>query len=738
MASLLVDFWQLLKRYGKRLIRPIIVAAVLFLIVAAVFVRFSESPRFCYSCHIMRPYYKAWEESSHNEVNCLECHYPPTVGGHIKSKFVAISQVVQYFTGSYGTRFWAEIDDEACLQMGCHDTRLLAGEVTYKENISFDHAFHLGDMRRGKRLRCTSCHSQMVIGNHIEVTESVCYTCHFKEATLGKGTADCLTCHGPPEEPVVYKGVTFDHEEYLRREVPCVQCHIHTVRGDGAVPEARCYSCHADRSQMKTGDPVRLHRDHVTNHKVECFECHLEIRHGKLEVSSLLAPNCAGCHGNLHSLQEGMYLGTGGLDTPSVPSAMFGADVSCVACHTGAEHGLPTGAFPRATSESCVACHGVVYKRVFERWQTETRKTYERARALVNAAKAAVYATGSRDPSRASARTLIAQAEKNLDLVAADGSYGAHNIIYANALLETAALKADKAAKKVGRGLFFEPDRFKVPAAEDTCAWRCHFGVERRPLTVGGKTFDHGTHMSGGKNKCTSCHDAERHGFTLPTAYNCAACHHVKGEAECSSCHGDVSGLAVSYKGRPFDHGTHGARPGTTCRTCHPAESPSVIRADCSSCHHKEEEKNCASCHATQAKMVVGFGAARGKGKPSPMAKLGCEACHGQPPVRPGAASCTKCHPAGYANIFKVWGKTSQENYRKLSIKVKEAGGRRAALEGVTVDGRSGAAIYEEAAADLGWAGADGSWGAHNYGYVNDVLRKDAEALEQALAEIPD
>jgi nitrate/TMAO reductase-like tetraheme cytochrome c subunit len=716
MASLLVDSWQLLKRYGKRFIRPVIVAAILFLIVAAAFVRFSESPRFCYVCHIMRPYYRAWEESSHNNVNCLECHYPPTVGGHVRSKFVAISQVVQYFTGSYGTRFWAEIDDDACLQTGCHDTRLLTGEVTFKEDISFDHAFHLGDMRRGKKLRCTSCHSQMVIGSHIDVTESVCYICHFKDATLGKGTADCLTCHGPPEEPVVYKGVTFDHKEYLQREVPCTQCHIHTVQGDGTVPEARCYSCHADRSQKMTGDPVKLHRDHVTNHKVECFECHLEIRHGKLEVKSLLAPYCAGCHGNLHSLQEGMYLGTGGLDTPSVPSAMFGADVSCVACHKGAEHGrLTTGAFPRATAESCVSCHGVVYKRVFERWQKETRK-----------------------PSRASARTLIAQAEKNLDLVAADGSYGAHNIIYTNALLETAALKADKAAKKVGRRLSFEPDRFKVPTQEDTCAWRCHFGVERRTLAVAGKTFDHGMHMSGGKNKCTSCHDAERHGFTLATAYNCAACHHVKGEAECSSCHGDVSGLAVSYKGRPFDHGAHGARPETTCLTCHPAESPSVVRADCSSCHHKEEEKNCASCHATQAKMLAGFGAARGKGKPSPMAKLGCKACHGQPPVRPGAASCTKCHPAGYANIFEVWGKTSQENYRKLSIEVKEARGRRAALEGVTVDGRSGAAIYEEAAADLKWAGADGSWGGHNYGYVNEVLKKDAAALEQALAEIPD
>lgn len=742
MASLLVDFWQLLKRYGKRLIRPVVVAAILFLILAAAFVRFSESPRFCYICHIMRPYYKAWEESSHSDVNCLECHYPPTVGGHLKSKFVAISQVVQYFTGSYGTRFWAEIEDDACLQTGCHDTRLLSGEVTFKENIAFDHAFHLGTLRRGKKLRCTSCHSQMVVGNHIEVTESVCYTCHFKDATLGTGTADCLTCHGPPKEPVVFEGVTFDHDEYLKREVPCTQCHTHVVQGDGAVPESRCYSCHPDRSNM-TNEPFQLHLYHVTNNKVECSECHLEIQHGKLEVSSALAPNCAGCHGDSHSLQQGMYLGTGGLDTPNVPSAMFGAAVACNACHEAPAHGISGGAagngmFPRATGESCASCHGVVYKRMLERWQKETRKTYERARALVNSAKAAVYATGPRDPSRASARTLIAQAEKNLDLVAADGSYGAHNIIYTNALLETAALKADKAAKKVGRGLSYEPNRFAVPAQEDTCAWRCHFGIERNLITVRGKTFDHGKHVVDAGKKCADCHDAERHGLTLSAAYNCAACHHVTGKVDCASCHGDVSGKTVTYQGRSFDHASHIPRVKGNCARCHPATSPSQVQADCSSCHHEGKSKNCAMCHSTQAMMLVGAGAPGGKGKPAAMAKLGCKACHGEPPVRPDAGACAKCHPGGYANILKSWRKSSQDNYGKLSQRLKEARDLGTALAGVTVDGRSGAAIYEEAAADLRWAGADGSWGAHNSAYVNEILKKDAEALEQALAEIPD
>jgi hypothetical protein len=120
------------------------------------------------------------------------------------------------------------------------------------------------------------------------------------------------------------------------------------------------------------------------------------------------------------------------------------------------------------------------------------------------------------------------------------------------------------------------------------------------------------------------------------------------------------------------------------------------------------------------------------------MAKLGCKACHGQPPVRPGAASCTKCHPAGYTNIFKVWGKTSHENYRKLSIKIEEARRHRAALAAVTVDGRTGKEILEQAEADLSWAGADGSWGAHNNTYLNQILANDAEAIDRVLAEAAD
>ncbi len=38
---------------------------------------FSEDPRACVNCHIMRPQYDSWQKSSHHNVaGCVECHLP--------------------------------------------------------------------------------------------------------------------------------------------------------------------------------------------------------------------------------------------------------------------------------------------------------------------------------------------------------------------------------------------------------------------------------------------------------------------------------------------------------------------------------------------------------------------------------------------------------------------------------------------------------------------------------------
>jgi hypothetical protein len=276
-----------------------------------------------------------------------------------------------------------------------------------------------------------------------------------------------------------------------------------------------------------------------------------------------------------------------------------------------------------------------------------------------------------------------------------------------------------------------------VPKESDTCAWRCHFGLERKTIAVNGKAFDHGAHIATGKTECVTCHDLEKHGATFTSSYNCAACHHAgAGKTDCAQCHGDAAGLVVNYNGRRFDHGAHLKEAGVACATCHPPERPSVVAGDCNGCHHKPGPKACADCHGVAAAMRAGTGAPGGAGKPGPMPGVTCVQCHNQPPKRPADGGCAACHPAGYAAIYKTWRKSTTDSYRALSIKLEEAAKYGGALAGVVVDGETGAAVYTRAAADLAWAAEDNSWGAHNAGYATAILGADADKLERVLAGV--
>ena len=79
----------------------------------------------------MVPYYESWQKSSHNQVACVKCHFPPGFGGEVRGKLMGLVQVIKYFTNSAGPKPTAEIPDESCLRSGCHETRLLSGQVDF-------------------------------------------------------------------------------------------------------------------------------------------------------------------------------------------------------------------------------------------------------------------------------------------------------------------------------------------------------------------------------------------------------------------------------------------------------------------------------------------------------------------------------------------------------------------------------------------------------------------------------
>ncbi|HIE26341.1 TPA: hypothetical protein EYP66_03555, partial [Candidatus Poribacteria bacterium] len=202
------------KLWLKRFIKSGLIAIPVFIISVFGVVEYTSRPEFCKSCHFMEEYYNSWQDSKHGKegISCLECHYPPGLEATVVSKTRSISQVVSYFTQTQG-KPWAEIEDRSCLRTGCHNKQLIEGDELFTGKnprviVSFNHRAHLTQLRRGKQLRCVGCHSQIVQGKHITVTESSCFLCHFKDVPEETKTiSDCLLCHGAPMETIEVEGI---------------------------------------------------------------------------------------------------------------------------------------------------------------------------------------------------------------------------------------------------------------------------------------------------------------------------------------------------------------------------------------------------------------------------------------------------------------------------------------------------------------------------------------------------
>jgi len=413
---------------------------------------YSMQPEFCRSCHIMEPYYQAWHSSTHRDVPCQDCHFEPGWRNTLKGKYQASAQVAKYVTRTYGTKPHAEINDASCLRMGCHEKRVLEGKAAWLVTatdgepleLAFDHKPHLGELRRGKRLRCVSCHSQIVQGEHLTVTTDTCFICHFKGLQHGRDNevlAGCRSCHDAPQQVIEMELGLFDHEEYIAREVACENCHSDSIRGDGDVPEQVCGSCHNKEEHLERYEETEfLHEYHVTNHKVECTQCHIQIIHQLGAASHAQPGSCATCHGGTHGGPAGLYYGIGGRGVPNMPSPMSRAEVDCIACHRHAQLpdpiALVVGQTFTAVSESCVYCHGTKYEGSLDEWREKiTKAEAECDEICVQVALAFKDADLSRE-ARVRADILLGDAGHNMRLVKL--GHGVHNVNYATALLNAA------------------------------------------------------------------------------------------------------------------------------------------------------------------------------------------------------------------------------------------------------------------------------------------------------------
>lgn len=612
----------------KRLVFALLLTLVILVGLMAVTLEVTSTPKFCNTCHNMKPYYSSWQKSTHSHVTCTDCHFPPGIQNKLKGKFTALSMLVNYFTGVYKrNKPWAEISDESCMRSGCHVTRTLTGKVNYKKNISFDHAHHLKDLRRGKKLRCTSCHSQIVQGRHMSVTEGTCFLCHFKGTEI-TGTVDqCIKCHVPP---VAKEGdetaVPYDHKMVMERNIGCGKCHGTMVVGDGTVPKIRCSGCHADVKKIASYDDTELmHQKHITDHKIECEQCHTEIQHKSVARTEFVKPDCHACHPDFHNAQLFLFTGKGGKGLPDHPSPMYMGGLNCQACHLyhePADGFRVKGDIVRASAESCEPCHGKGYSKILENWKSQTNRKISQLSNVLGAARRIVENKSSHN-GYLDATQKLSDAEYNFKLVKHGNSI--HNISFANRLLEKANQSAKESLRDVGSSQklpYFEVEAGIVPGE---CS-NCHVGFERKTLDVFDWKFSHLVHIQKQKLSCNRCHSNER-----------------------------VHGQLI------------------------------IGKQDCMSCHHKEDTKgkhpDCKTCHEIQDSVYFSKLAFSTYKLPNVMAAdVACLDCHtdeNDQLHRPGKTVCSNCHEKDYEEMFDQWETTSLELLNELKRIVKNKGLRK-------------------------------------------------------------
>jgi hypothetical protein len=433
------------------------------------------------------------------------------------------------------------------------------------------------------------------------VTESTCFLCHFKGMVHGRTEnplAGCPSCHEAPSASIQVGGVTFSHDEFIgKRHVPCQNCHLDAISGDGRAPKERCTMCHNDPAKLVIpADLDSLHDNHVTIHDVECSRCHEEIVHAVRTTLAPLEYGCDVCHEGKHKAQKQMFMGTGGKDFPAVPSHMFETQLDCTACHTeplvSAEKAGLSGQTFTASQKACVKCHGQAYSGLVSTWKNAFAKMTGELEPKLAAVTAAARKSPAVRAQTAYADSLLSDARYNLEFVKV--GRGVHNVFYAAGLLRTANRNLDGAMKSLGEKPLLLSKHSYVGG--DYCAVLCHASVGvKMPETVQafGKTLPHRKHFYQYDVSCTECHSAESHKEISLTPQGCGQCHHGPRNVACEKCH--------STQARLYD-GTFGA-------TLSVETQPSLMygSVDCKGCHTevtagKASEvvaKACNTCHET-------------------------------------------------------------------------------------------------------------------------------------------
>lgn len=590
------------KRGGKplRILKYSSTVILLLVILTAGAAEYTSRPSFCPTCHYMESFYQSWRTSAHNKVDCVECHFEPGIAGTIKGKLNGLVQIVSYISLTYKNRKpWAEIPDNTCARSGCHEKQAIQDTLYDFKGISFSHKNHLQELRRGKTLKCISCHSQIVQGTHIEVTVATCFNCHFKKSDDPEHKydklSDCKTCHKwenkTKEQMASYR---YDHTNVVQLKMSCTGCHTNVIAGNGEVGKERCFQCHFENDRLDKYDDIEfMHKTHITKHSVKCFVCHTPIQHKVQKIDPKSPPDCMSCHENAHSNQVSLFTGENGFQVEKSPSIMFLNGINCRGCHVFHEVSQREIKTFKAGESSCEKCHGKGYDNLVKQWKTATVSSLAKIYSIYKVASSVIAKSSSE--KKPEAQTILEEAYHNIRIVEVGKSV--HNITFADKLLVASYNLMKKALSVIGSSSGLPVFQSSADFVPNEC-YNCHSGIQEISVKKFDMKFSHNLHIATKRIACVKCHSNQnKHGELIVTKDGCNSCHHAKvnTDEECGKCHqfqNQVFSGTYMNKNQP-DYMKAG---GVRCIDCH-SDGMKIV---------KPETKICLKCHDDSYRQMAG------------------------------------------------------------------------------------------------------------------------------------
>jgi len=260
-----------------------------------------DQPEFCGSCHMMKRYYDSWKISKHGEegIGCTVCHYAPKTENGVETNISRFEDIITYLSSEgKDIRMPTKVSDNSCMTSDCHPKEnFLNKKIKFTEKVPFIHITHEEKTIEGQKLHCDTCHQNITVDRHFEVTEKVCYLCHFKNTAFNEGRAKCSLCHEISNRPLLSqkkeinpdeKSIT--HQSLEKLGVSCQSCHYEIIQGKGDVNKQKCFSCHnySFEVEKKAGEKKLMHTEHVAGQHIagqlaRCFDCHEPIQHKATE-----------------------------------------------------------------------------------------------------------------------------------------------------------------------------------------------------------------------------------------------------------------------------------------------------------------------------------------------------------------------------------------------------------------------------------------------------------------------